>query len=233
MAETFLTRRTALMATAAATAAFAAAPTMVLAQGAPESSGTVDMGKLLEPGSLSDEVLGPEDAPVTIVEYASMTCSHCAHFHETTWPTLKKDYVDTGKVRFILREFPFDPRAAAAFMLARCAPEGKYYPMVDVLFDKQKDWAFVKNARAPMENIAKLAGFTQESFEACLTNQKLLDDINAVRERGASEAPAQRRWPNLTSRGIVRHSRYTVRRCRGSASCWAAGPRRRHAAWLS
>ena len=77
MAETFLTRRTALMATAAATAAFAAAPTMVLAQGAPESSGTVDMGKLLEPGSLSDEVLGPEDAPVTIVEYASMTCSHC------------------------------------------------------------------------------------------------------------------------------------------------------------
>jgi len=187
MAETFLTRRTALMATAAATAAFAAAPTMVLAQGAPESSGTVDMDKLLEPGSLSDEVLGPEDAPVTIVEYASMTCSHCAHFHETTWPTLKKDYVDTGKVRFILREFPFDPRAAAAFMLARCAPEGKYYPMVDVLFDKQKDWAFVKNARAPMENIAKLAGFTQESFEACLTNQKLLDDINAVRERGASE----------------------------------------------
>jgi protein-disulfide isomerase len=116
-----------------------------------------------------------------------MTCSHCAHFHETTWPTLKKDYVDTGKVRFILREFPFDPRAAAAFMLARCAPNGKYYPMVDVLFDKQNDWAFVKNAREPLENIAKLAGFTQESFEACLTNQKLLDDINAVRERGASE----------------------------------------------
>ena len=187
MADMFLTRRTALMATAAATAAFAAAPSFVLAQEVPKPSGTVDMDKLLEPGALSEEVLGPEDAKVTIVEYASMTCSHCAHFQETTWPTLKKDYIDTGKVRFILREFPFDPRAAAAFMLARCAPEGKYYPMVDVLFDKQKDWAFVKNARAPMENIAKLAGFTQESFEACLTNQKLLDDINAVRERGASE----------------------------------------------
>ena len=187
MADTFLTRRTALMATAAATAVFATAPSLVLAQEVPKSSGTVDMDKLLEPGPLSEEVLGSEDAPVTIVEYASMTCSHCAHFHETTWPTLKKDYVETGKVRFILREFPFDPRAAAAFMLARCAPEGKYYPMVDVLFDKQSDWAFVKNAREPLENIAKLAGFTQESFEACLTNQKLLDDINAVRERGASE----------------------------------------------
>ena len=187
MADMFLTRRTALMATAAVTAAFAAAPSFVLAQEVPKSSGTVDMGKLLEPGALPDEVQGSEDAPVTIVEYASMTCSHCAHFHETTWPTLKKDYVDTGKVRFILREFPFDPRAAAAFMLARCAPNGKYYPMVDVLFDKQNDWAFVKNAREPLENIAKLAGFTQESFEACLTNQKLLDDINAVRERGASE----------------------------------------------
>lgn len=187
MADMFLTRRTALMATAAATAAFAAAPSFVLAQEVPKSSGTVDMDKLLEPGALADEVLGPEDAPVTIVEYASMTCSHCAHFHETTWPTLKKDYVETGKVRFILREFPFDPRAAAAFMLARCAPNGKYYPMVDVLFDKQNDWAFVKNAREPLENIAKLAGFTQESFEACLTNQKLLDDINSVRERGASE----------------------------------------------
>lgn len=187
MADMFLTRRTALMATAAATAAFAAAPSFVLAQEVPKSSGTVDMDKLLQPGALPDEVQGPEDAPVTIVEYASMTCSHCAHFHETTWPTLKKDYVDTGKVRFILREFPFDPRAAAAFMLARCAPNGKYYPMVDVLFDKQNDWAFVKNAREPLENIAKLAGFTQESFEACLTNQKLLDDINSVRERGASE----------------------------------------------
>jgi len=187
MADMLLTRRTALMATAAATAVFAAVPSLVLAQEVPKSSGTVDMDKLLEPGTLSEEVMGPEDAPVTIVEYASMTCSHCAHFHETTWPTLKKDYIETGKVRFILREFPFDPRAAAAFMLARCAPENKYYPMVDVLFDKQKDWAFVKNAREPLENIAKLAGFTQESFEACLTNQKLLDDINAVRERGSSE----------------------------------------------
>src|SRR5690606_16164972 len=124
--------------------------------------------------------LGEEGAPVTIVEYASMTCPHCAHFHETTFPQVKEKYVDTGKVRFIFREFPFDPRAEAGFMLARCSDD-KYFSMVEVLFQKQDSWAPVENARDPMLQIAKLAGFTQESFEACLTDQKLLDDIRAVR----------------------------------------------------
>ena len=151
---------------------------------APEAQGSVDMAKLLEEGALPDQAEGPADAPVTIVEYASMTCPHCAHFHEATFPALKEKYIDTGKVRFILREFPFDPRAEAGFMLARCA-EGKYFPMVDVLFKQQENWAAVQDARTALLNIAKLAGFTQESFEACLTNQKLLDDVRAVRSRGA------------------------------------------------
>ncbi len=81
--------------------------------------------------------MGDANAPVTIVEYASMTCPHCAAFHETTLPALKEKYIDTGKVKLILREFPFDPRAAAAFMLARCAPPEQYFPMVDVLFKQQ------------------------------------------------------------------------------------------------
>jgi len=153
---------------------------------APESSGSVDPAKLLEPGPLPDKVLGEEGAPVTIVEYASMTCPHCAHFHATTFPELKEKYIDTGKVRFIFREFPFDPRAEAGFMLARCSDD-KYFAMIDVLFEKQDSWAPVENARDPMLQIAKLAGFTQESFEACLTDQKLLDDIRAVRKRGAEE----------------------------------------------
>jgi len=187
MADTFLTRRSAMLATAAATAALVAVPSLAFAQDAPKSTGTVDMDKLLQPGPLEEKVEGSEDAPITIVEYASMTCGHCANFHKNTLPAIKENYIDTGKVRLIMREFPFDPRAAAAFMLARCAPEGKYFAMVDVLFKQQEQWAFVKNAREPLENIAKLAGFTQESFAACLTDQKLLDDINAVRERGASE----------------------------------------------
>ncbi len=151
---------------------------------APEPEGSVDMAKLLEPGALPEQAQGPADAPVTIVEYASMTCPHCAHFHEETYPALKEKYVDTGKVRFILREFPFDPRAEAGFMLARCS-ESNYFPMIDVLFKQQQSWAAVQDARTALLNIAKLAGFTQESFEACLTNQKLLDDVRAVRARGA------------------------------------------------
>ena len=92
---------------------------------------------LMQPQALPDMALGEEDAPVTIVEYASMTCPHCAHFHETTLPGLKEKYIDTGKVRMIFREFPFDPRAAAAFMLARCAPKEQYFPLIDVLWKIQ------------------------------------------------------------------------------------------------
>ena len=153
---------------------------------APASAGSVDMAKLLEPGALPDKVLGEADAPVTIVEYASMTCPHCAHFHATTLPELKTKYIDTGKVRLIFREFPFDPRAEAGFMLARCSDDN-YFPMIDVLFKQQQNWASVENAKDALLQISKLAGFSQESFEACLTDQKLLDDVRAVQKRGAEE----------------------------------------------
>ncbi|MBZ9808860.1 MULTISPECIES: DsbA family protein [unclassified Mesorhizobium] len=153
---------------------------------APEAQGTVDMAELLKPGALPDKQLGKDDAKVTIVEYASMTCPHCAHFAETTFPELKKKYIDTGKARYILREFPFDPSAEAGFMLARCAKDN-YFPMVDVLFKQQANWVGVSNTKDALLQISKLAGFTQESFEACLTDQKLLDDVRAVQKRGADE----------------------------------------------
>jgi protein-disulfide isomerase len=153
---------------------------------APPSQGTVDMAKLLETGALPEKSLGKEDAPVTIVEYASMTCGHCAHFHETTFPALKEKYIDTGKARLILREFPFDPRAEAGFMLARCSNDN-YFAMVDVLFKQQEAWAGVENAKEALLQISKLAGFSQESFEACLTDQKLLEDVRAVRARGEAD----------------------------------------------
>ncbi|MCB1383307.1 MAG: DsbA family protein [Notoacmeibacter sp.] len=154
----------------------------------PEAQGEADVAKLMEAGALPDQWLGDEKAPVTIIEYASTTCGHCAHFHETTWPELKKAYIDTGKVHFVLREFPFDPRATAAFMLARCSGSN-YYPMIDVLFSQQNVWA-----RAPQETAAqvmfqtvKIAGFSQESFDACLKDQQLLDNVNAVRNKAADE----------------------------------------------
>ncbi|MFA6156602.1 DsbA family protein [Mesorhizobium sp.] len=156
------------------------------AAAAPEAQGTVDMAQLLKPGALPDKQIGKDDAKVTIVEYASMTCPHCAHFAETTFPDLKTKYIDTGKARYILREFPFDPTAEAGFMLARCAKDN-YFPMVDVLFRQQANWVGVANTKDALLQIAKLAGFTQESFEACLTDQKLLDDVRSVQKRGASE----------------------------------------------
>ncbi|MET0597449.1 MAG: DsbA family protein [Mesorhizobium sp.] len=156
------------------------------AAAAPKPAGTVDMAKLLEPGPLPDMVLGKPDAPVAIVEYASMTCPHCAHFHATTLPALKEKYIDTGKAKLILREFPFDPRAEAGFMLARCSNDN-YFAMVDVLFKQQPSWVAVEDAKSALLQIAKLAGFSQESFEKCLTDQKLLNDVRAVRERGAKD----------------------------------------------
>lgn len=148
---------------------------------------SVDAAKIAEAGSIKDMVYGKADAPVTIVEYASLTCSHCADFAVNTFPTIKEKYIDTGKARLIFREFPFDPRATAAFMLARCAPEDRYFPMVEVFFKQQQQWAGAADGEAALLQIAKLAGFTQESFKACLTNQQLLGDVNAIMERGSKE----------------------------------------------
>jgi protein-disulfide isomerase len=161
----------------------------------PTSEGNVDMAEVLKPGALPDMALGEANAPVTIVEYMSTTCPHCAAFHNNTFDAIKTKYVDSGKVRFVVREFPFDPRAAAAFMLARCNPQdttklteaAQYFPMISMLMKQQEVWAAAQDGREALLQMSKLAGFTQESFQACLTNQKLLDDVNAVRERGAKE----------------------------------------------
>jgi protein-disulfide isomerase len=147
---------------------------------------SVPLAELMQAGPLGEQAMGADNAPVTIVEYASMTCSHCATFAVETFPKLKEKYIDTGKVRFIFREFPFDPLAAGAFMLARCAGPGKYFPVVETLFAQQAKWA-VKNPIPPLLAIAKQLGFTEQSFEACLKNQQVLDGIDKVRIRAAEK----------------------------------------------
>jgi protein-disulfide isomerase len=157
-----------------------------LAQRKKDGPSEVSMDELMKPGPLPDLVLGKADAPITVVEYASMTCGHCAAFHNKVFPALKEKYIETGKVRLIMREFPLDNLAAAASMLARCAGDGKTYPLISALFAKQDEWAFVRGDPKPeLLKIAKQAGFTQETFEKCLTDQKLLDDISAIRARAA------------------------------------------------
>ncbi len=155
------------------------------ADDAPASEGKVSGAELMKMEALPDMVMGSDKAPVTVIEYASMTCPHCAHFSETTFPELKKRYIDTGKVRYIFREFPLDTLASAAFMLARCAGEkdqGKYFAMIDTLFRQQNQWVVAKPV-PPLMAIAKQAGFTEQSFDACLANQTLLDGIQNVRQR--------------------------------------------------
>jgi protein-disulfide isomerase len=133
-----------------------------------------------------DVVLGSDKAPVTVIEYASMTCPHCAHFSVTTFPEFQKRYIDTGKVRFIFREFPLDTLAAAGFMLARCAGNDKFMPIVETLFAKQPEWV-VQKPIEPLKAIAKQFGFTEDSFNQCLANQKVLENIEAVRDRAAQK----------------------------------------------
>jgi len=142
--------------------------------------------ELMQAGPLGEKMLGKADAPVTLIEYASMTCSHCANFDTKVFPTLKSKYIDAGKVRYLLREFPLDPLAAAGFMLARCADD-KYYDVVDALFQTQQKWAFVRDPLPQLLAIAKQLGFTQQSFDECLANQKVLDGIDWVRQRAAEK----------------------------------------------
>lgn len=152
---------------------------------APAMAQTVNAQELNEAGPLGDVTLGDKDAKVHVIEYASMTCSHCADFHNVTFPEFKKKYIDTGKVRFTLREFPLDPLATAGFMLARCEGNDKYYPVTDLLFSRQKDWVFTQNPLDGLTKLLKQAGFTQEKVERCIDDQKLLNAVNAVRDRGS------------------------------------------------
>ncbi len=145
-----------------------------------------DLSTLMEPGPLGEHIVGDPEAPVTIIEYASMTCPHCRTFHKEVYPTIKEKYIDTGKAKLYFREFPFDPAAAAAFMLAQCAGEDKYFSMIDVLYEQQSVW---KRGKVVDElfKIAKLAGFTQESFSACLKNQELLDNVLGIQKKAAED----------------------------------------------
>lgn len=147
----------------------------------------VPVEELMAPEALPDIVQGKADAPVTIIEYASMTCTHCAAFHTETYPALLKNYIDTGKVKFILREFPLDPLATAGFMLARCEGADKRTAVVDLLFSQQKNWAFIDKPLDGLQTVLKVTGLSQQSFEACLKDQKLFDQIMEIRDRGSQK----------------------------------------------
>jgi protein-disulfide isomerase len=133
-----------------------------------------------KPVSLPDMAVGSANAPVTIVEYASMSCPHCAAFHENVFPMLQSKYVDAGKVRFVFREFPLDIKAAAASMLARCIANddaAKYFGTIELLF-KQQD-QLMEQTKTTLMLIGAQAGMSEQAVEACVKDQALLDRLKA------------------------------------------------------
>jgi protein-disulfide isomerase len=124
-----------------------------------------------------DRILGKPDAPITIVEYASLSCPHCAHFEGTVLPDLKKKWIDTGKAKLVFRDFPLDEPAMRAEMVARCAPPDRYFPLVESFFSTQDKWVLAKDPKVALERLALLGGVSKKDFEACMANKTIEDQV--------------------------------------------------------
>jgi protein-disulfide isomerase len=151
------------------------------AQGTPGADAARHLA--VQPG---DRILGKADAPITIIEYASLTCPHCAHFDVAVLPKLKEKWIDTGKAKLVLRDFPLDEPALRAAMVARCAPPERFYPLVDTFFAQQEQWA-TRDYRAALEKLAKLGGIGSKEFTACIADKKLEDQVAQSRLTAAQQ----------------------------------------------
>ena len=177
-------------------AAFVLAAAAVRAQPAPVDAAT-------------DMVIGNADAPITIIEFASMTCSHCARFHAETLPGLTRDYLDTGKARLVFRDFPLDGLALVAAKLARCAGEERYFAFIGVLFQQQSAWAGASDPIAALGRIARLGGLGAERFTACLDDEDLSRGI--LEQRASAQSQYEiRATPTFVVNGEVHSGALTA-----------------------
>ncbi|MGH6803849.1 MAG: DsbA family protein [Methyloceanibacter sp.] len=140
--------------------------------------------ELMAAGPLGDRVLGKATAPVTVIEYVSLTCPHCANFHKTLFPRMKKEFIDTGKVRYIVREFPIGHMSGAAAIVNRCAPEDKYFFLLNQFLTRQPEWVSQEVRPDALYSVAKSSGMTRETFDKCLSNQVIIDGLTEVKQRG-------------------------------------------------
>src|SRR5215469_5905618 len=141
-----------------------------------------------------DRILGKLDAPITIIEYASLTCPHCAHFADDVLPELKKKWIDNGKAKLVLRDYPLDEPALRAAMIARCAPPDKFYAFIDTFFGAQQKWVLAKDYKAELARLALLGGMTKPQFDACLANKAgeeavLKSRLTATQDLGVNSTP--------------------------------------------
>lgn len=179
----FTRRDTLILAAAASALSLSGVATASAAEG-----DMVDQAKLLAPaGGIPDRVLGHADAPVTVIEYASPTCPHCAAFHNDVYEPFKAAYIDTGKVKFILRPFVRNVLDTAVFMLAEASGDTNYHNVISTFFKTMSQWGTSETPRDALLEVAKQLGFTQESFDAALTNQELFTGMEALREQALDE----------------------------------------------
>jgi protein-disulfide isomerase len=140
--------------------------------------------ELLAPGPLGERVLGKPTAPVTVIEYVSLTCPHCANFHKQLFPRMKQEYIDTGRVRYIVREFPIGRTAGTAAIVNRCAPEDKYFFLLGQFLTRQPEWVSQEVRPDAIFAVAKSSGMSRETFDKCLSNQPIIDGLTEVKQRG-------------------------------------------------
>lgn len=143
--------------------------------------------------ALSERVMGNPDAPITIIEYASLTCPHCANFHKDTMPKLKSEWIDTGKAKLVYRDFPTAPAGPsyAASMIARCAPKDRYFTFLDAFFRTQSTWVASPDPRAALGQMARLGGLSEADFSQCLEDEALLAGIRERAQEGSLEFGVQ------------------------------------------
>jgi protein-disulfide isomerase len=140
--------------------------------------------ELMAPGPLGERVMGKSTAPVTVIEYVSLTCPHCAQFQKELFPRMKKEFIDTGKVRYIVREFPIGRTAGTAAIVNRCAPEDKYFFLLNQFLTRQPEWVSQEVRPEAIYAVAKASGMSRETFDKCLSNQTIIDGLTEVKQRG-------------------------------------------------
>jgi len=140
--------------------------------------------ELMAPGPLGERVLGKPNAPVTVIEYVSLTCPHCANFQKHLFPRVKKEFIDTGRVRYIVREFPIGHTSGTAAIINRCAPEDKYFFLLNQFLTRQPEWVSQEVRPDAIYSVAKSSGMSRETFDKCLSNQTIIDGLTEVKQRG-------------------------------------------------
>ena len=180
------------------------------------------VAEIMQPGPLPEMAQGRTDAPVTIVQYASLTCPHCRHFHETTYPQLKRDFIDTGKVRYVLREFPIGKTSGNATIALRCAAPEKYFDLYGKFMTQQASWVSMEVRLDPIFAVAKQVGMTRQQFDACLQNQAMIDGLKQIKERGRKLGIIG--TPNFFAQGKLIKSELTIEDIRKLVANPAAAP---------